>query len=104
VLFRQGHGAQAKSIAAKVLERSPDNTDALLVMALVDWGEGKLADARRVLERAVQLSDRYADLYLVLGRIAERQGDRQVARASYEHVLALEPENQEVARRLARGH
>ena len=99
VLFRRGRGAQAKKIAAEVLARSPDNTDALLVMALVNWGEGNLVDARRVLEHAVKLSDRYTDLYLVLGRIAEKQGDGEVAAASYERVLALDPENHEVPHR-----
>jgi Tfp pilus assembly protein PilF len=69
----------------------------------VNWGEGNLAEARRVLERAVKLSNRYADLYLVLGRIAEKQGDTEMAAASYERVLALDPENHEVPHRWLAG-
>jgi len=98
VLFRRGRAEDAAKIAGDVLARMPDNTDALLVLALVDWSEGKLADARRILGRAIKLADRYADLYLVLGHIAERQGDLDVAAASYAHVLQLDPDNLEVPR------
>jgi tetratricopeptide (TPR) repeat protein len=98
VLFRRGRVAQAKKLAEEVLTRSPNNTDGLLVMALVNWSQGKLGEARRILECAVKLSDRYTDLYVVLGRIAERQGDTKLARASYQHVLELDPDNADVPR------
>jgi len=99
VMFRHGRVLQARQLATEVLARSPDNTDALLVMALVNWSQGNLGEARRILERAVKLSDRYTDLFLVLGKIAERQGDARLARASYEHVLGLDPDNSEVPHR-----
>ena len=81
-----------------MLARSPNNTDGLLVMALINWSQGNLAEARRILEGAVKLSNRYTDLYVVLGRIAERQGDTKLARASYEHVLELDPDNADIPR------
>jgi tetratricopeptide (TPR) repeat protein len=100
VLLRQGQPEEAKAVAAKVLVRSPEDTDALLVMGLACQRMGNRKQAREYLERGVRLADTYTDFHLALARIAEQDSDVHQAIAQYERVAELDKTNIVAAQRL----
>ena len=107
VRLHQGRYDQARAAAGEVLEHSPNNVDAMLVLGLANWREGHRLEAKQFLERGVKLSQGYSDFYVALGGIAEQENNVQQAIQAYNRVLALEPGNQEIARRrdaLTRAH
>ena len=99
VQAHQGRVAESKKCILEVLSKSPDDVDALLVRAILYWREGDLAQAKAFLLKGLKLSERYADYYLVLGRIEESQGHISQAVMRYDRVLELDPDNRDAARR-----
>jgi Tfp pilus assembly protein PilF len=54
-------------------------------------GEGKLADAARALEKAVELHPRYADVHSSLGTYYAKLGKLNESRASFKRALEINP-------------
>lgn len=95
-----GNVADGKAIVAKVLVDHPNDSDALLVMALACWREGNLPAARGYLEQAIRRSGNDPELHTVLGRVSEQGGDIKTAVREYETALRLS-NDPETAQRLA---
>lgn len=98
--LNQGRSAQAASEAMRVLQKVPDNTDALLLAGLALTRLDRLDEAQRLLERGALLSPRYADLQVALAAIFERRRDFPAAILHYEKALQLDPENRDASFRL----
>lgn len=98
--LNQGRSAQAASEAMRVLQKVPDNTDALLLAGLALTRLDRLDEAQRLLERGAVLSPRYADMEVALGAVAERRRDFPSAIRHYEKALQLNPENRDASFRL----
>lgn len=87
VKLRTGKVADARRIAAKVIDEKPGYVDALLVLALIDWQEGNTTEAKSYLERGIAISGSNTELHEVLGRIAEQTGDAKTALHEYSVAL-----------------
>ena len=77
IQVRRGELADAKKGVDSVLARKPNNVDALLVAGLVAWRSGDYPQARRYLERGMQLSPGYDDFRQVLGRVNRAEYERR---------------------------
>jgi Flp pilus assembly protein TadD len=80
-------GAAAKS----AIDLGGDTPYTLSLYAQVLERQGKLADAERIIDRAVQREPRNAAYRHRSGRIALMRGDRQRARAQFEQTLEIDP-------------
>ncbi|HZR81664.1 MAG TPA: tetratricopeptide repeat protein [Candidatus Binatia bacterium] len=94
--------ALAREDLAEIQKRWPDNTDGLLLGALVLRADGRLEEAKRLLERGVEKSPEYPDFYVVLGSIAELENRPDEALAYYDKALELRPGSEDAAARRAR--
>jgi tetratricopeptide (TPR) repeat protein len=101
VKLRLGKIADARRIAAKVIDEKPDYVDDLLVLALIDWQEGNTTEAKSCLARGIEISGSNMELHEVLGRIAEQTGDTKTALHEYSVALDLGDTTTEIAQRRA---
>jgi TolB-like protein/Tfp pilus assembly protein PilF len=80
----RGLGEAASEQFQLAAEVEPDSIDVLTAQAGIHRSEGRLADAVRLLERAVRIEPGDANLQDSLGRTAERIGELRRAREAYE--------------------
>jgi aspartate beta-hydroxylase len=90
-LLREGRIAEAERACAAVLEHSPDDVEALNVVALAAVRDGAPAKAVALLERATRNDPASAASFHHLGRAHESLGDLSSALASFAQALRLEP-------------
>jgi tetratricopeptide (TPR) repeat protein len=100
--LRKGLTARARTTAVGVLEQDGSNVDALLIAGLACQREGNRADARKYLERGVQLKETYADFHLALGILAEEDQQMDVAMQRYARALELDATNRDASIRKER--
>jgi tetratricopeptide (TPR) repeat protein len=53
----------------------------------------QVKDARAHVEAALEIEPKYAEAHVVLGRLAERQGDLEQAAVEYQRAAEIDPEN-----------
>lgn len=99
IALKQNRLRDASDGAGAVLRENPGNPDALLIAGIVAWHEHRLEDAERFFLRGIALDDQRTDFHAFLGRIAEAQGRPEQALQQYDEVLALDPNNAEIAQR-----
>ena len=75
------------------IEVDPDDFEAWNNGAVVWQKLGKLADARKFVNRAIVLNPEYAQAFFNLGNLAGMQGETEVAVAAYEKSIALNPDH-----------
>ena len=93
IWLRQGRVAEATQVALKVLRKSPQNVDALLVAGLGFQREDNLPRARQYLEEGVKLSDGYLDFHFALARLAEDENNFPEAIREYNRILQDHPDD-----------
>lgn len=91
IWLRQGKVDQAKQIAVKVVRKSPQNVDALLLAGLACLREKNLTAARLYLEQGVKLSDGYLDFHFALATLAEDEKNFPEAIREYDRILKDRP-------------
>lgn len=96
VLLHQDRLDQAKQLALESLQKSPQNTDVLLVVGLVYLKEGDLNKAREYLQQGASLSDGYLDFHLALARLDEEEKNFPEAIREYDRVLKDRPNDDEI--------
>jgi tetratricopeptide (TPR) repeat protein len=97
VWLRQGKAAQAEKASKLILQRSPDNLDALLVAGLAYSSEGQFPKAKEYLVKGVKLSDTESDFHEALAGIAEQENDFPEALRQYDAILKQHPDDRRIA-------
>jgi tetratricopeptide (TPR) repeat protein len=100
VRFHLGFTPEALALAERTLRVSPNNPDALLLLGMCRLSMGETALARTALEKGAAVADKYADIHFLLGRVDEAEHQAGAARAQYQRVLQLDPENRQARARL----
>ncbi|MGH8426539.1 MAG: sulfotransferase [Gammaproteobacteria bacterium] len=99
--------AQAEQRYKALLEREPQNPQALHYFGLLLHQRGRLEEARQHLEAAERLAPARPDFLLNHARVLGEQGCMATAKIRLDHLLALEPDSplaiRELANNLAAG-
>lgn len=91
-LLRSGRLAEAGKAGQAVLERSPDDVEALNVVALAALRGGTPGQAVDLLQRATHLQPENPISFHYLGRAHEAAGDLQAAVSAVSQALRLKPD------------
>jgi tetratricopeptide (TPR) repeat protein len=95
---------QAAALAEQLLERTPEDVDALVAVARGRAASGDAAGALTVLEHAQTRAPGRADLHKLQGDVALKVGDKGGALAAYRAALDLDPGYAQVWLDLGRLH
>jgi len=90
-LLRQGRIAEAERASHAILERSPDDVEALNILALAAIREGDPARAVALLERATRINPGNPVSFHHLGRALAMAGDHAAAASAMQNALRLSP-------------
>lgn len=88
------HGEAAIAFE-QILQRNPDDRDALLGAARAHLGAGRPWKANEHLIRALDDTEQDADIFALIGETNERVDNRQKARDSYEAALKRNPDHRQ---------
>ena len=88
-LLERHSPAQALAVAAALLERAPENRDALYIVAVSQRQLGRTQAALATLERLEALSPDFARLYQERGHCLRASGEAAAALAAYGRAVAL---------------
>lgn len=91
-LLRQGRREEAERAYAEVLQRQPDDVEALNIVAIGALRNGQQRRALELLERARQVNPADPITHHHLARAHEAAGDGAAALAQYEQALRLRPQ------------
>jgi aspartate beta-hydroxylase len=91
-LLREGSVAEAERTCETVLERLPDDVEALSIVALAAVRDGKPVRAVAMLERATSLDPANAVSFHHLGRAQETAGNLSAAQKSIAEAVRLKPD------------
>jgi len=84
---------EAETLFRKVLEKHPDNPNALADLALAEYNQGKDAEAEKNFLAALQYDgERYTCPYEGLGLLYLRQGKTEKAKDLFEKAIKINPE------------
>jgi tetratricopeptide (TPR) repeat protein len=97
---QQGDGDRAASAFGEALAMNPRDPVLNLGAGVAAQMQGRSHDASTHLQKALQLDPRLTQASTLLGEIAYRDGDLDLAIKSYESALAQQPANAEMRRRL----
>ncbi len=89
ILSDKGEQRWAREDVDKVLAAKPDDAGALYARALISYRENELAKAADDAETRHKAEEGLHGRHTLLGRIREQQGDKAVARASFERALDI---------------
>jgi tetratricopeptide (TPR) repeat protein len=95
VLSWSGRLAEAESEYLEILKVSRNDPDNWMGLASVHLREGKLEEALRSLDRAVELDPQRADLRSARGRTLRAMGEQTEARMEFQKALNLDPSSTE---------
>lgn len=95
ILSWSGHLAEAEREYLEILKVSRNDPDNWMGLASVYLREGRLEDASRVLDRAVELDPKRADLHAARARALRAMGERNEARMEFQKALDLDPTSME---------
>ncbi len=90
-LLQVGQLTRARPLFEQVLEREPDNADALQFFGLLCFQSGDAERARELIERAISNKPRVAPYHDNLGKVLEHQGELDKALSVYLKANELEP-------------
>jgi aspartate beta-hydroxylase len=101
MLLSKGRVAEAERMCERVLEKSPDDVEALNVCSLASMRDSKVHRAVAMLQRAASVAPDDAITQHNLGRAYEAIGDADAAIAALERSLRLQPDYHVARMRLA---
>lgn len=88
LLIESSHAVPARQQLNKVLKLEADNSDALLMLGLLDLNEDKTADAEKRFRLLAAGTERAVDAHYYLGRIHEQRGEHDKALDEYAQVTS----------------
>lgn len=92
---------QAKVVLGKGTERYPDNVGLIIEELNILLAEGKEGESIDKLKKAIDLDPKNVSLYLVLGTAYDKIGDPEMAKATYEKAIEVNPKSYEAYNNLA---
>ncbi len=95
------HLAKAEALLHALIERRPHLASAYSLVGLTHFARGRLPDARRSFERAIEVSPSHAPSYAQLGRVLLRLGRPDEALAYIHYAIRLSPRDPHLAYWLA---
>lgn len=95
VLLWSGRLADAEREYLEILAVSPNDPDYWMGLASVYSREGRVEEAKKLLDHAVSLDPKRADVHLARGRALQSTDNLGGAKAEFQKTLDLDPENQE---------
>ena len=90
-LHRQGKYSDAARRFESAVALSPPNQDAWLALSKSELETGALAKAKRAAMRVLQLNAKSAPAHLIVGTVAQEQGQKERAIEHYDKYLKLAP-------------
>jgi hypothetical protein len=99
--LEQGDAARAAQLFADALTQRPNEPVLLFGAAVSAQAQGRSADAKPRLQRALDVNPRFTPAALLLGEIVYREGDLDRAIKMYETALAHAPGNPDLTSRLS---
>ena len=91
--YRAGKFAEAESYLDRAIHIDGRDPDQFIYLARAQMQQGKLTEAARNAERALQRSPMSPGFHLILGKIFEDSGQREQAIAEYKMEVLHHPEN-----------
>jgi tetratricopeptide (TPR) repeat protein len=88
----KGRYTKAVTLANRILERVPENADAMFVMALAESGQSRPLDAIRFIEEAIRRSPSSVDYRILLGDLRLKLEHYDEAMEAYLEAAKLDPE------------
>lgn len=101
IYLQQGRLDDAEKVYQTILQRQPDNADALHFFGVLQAQRHNLVEAAGLIDRALALDPGNAIAHANRGNVFRMQGRNEDALASYGRALALDPGNMEA--RINRG-
>lgn len=99
-LLNAGNFAEAQPLLELLLSHTPDDSDLLYNLGMVESDLGELDNAIGHLGRAVESRPSFANAWVALGVAQTRQNLNAAAVESFQHAAALEPDNPHALRNL----
>ena len=99
-MLDRGDGARAARLFADALALQPDDPVLLFGASVAAYLQGRPADAKPRLRRALEVNPRFTPAALLLGEIAYGEGDVTLAIKTYEKALTYAPQNPDLTVRL----
>jgi tetratricopeptide (TPR) repeat protein len=95
VLTWSGHLTEAEKEYLEILKVSRMDPDNWLGLASIYLREGRIQEAQRAIDNAVELDPKRADLHLARARTLRAAGERNEARMEFQKALNLDPTSAE---------
>ncbi len=86
-----GDSSLAEQSFFEITEKDPELTEAWLGLGLAQFAQGKAADARTSLEKAVELSPNAVSIRTPLGAVYDQLGEHALAQEQFTIALAAKP-------------
>ena len=99
-----GDAAEAEQGYLGVLTLEPRHSDALHLLGVLRYQQGRLDEARELIERAIAAAPDAGSYWSNLGNVLRRGGQLDEAVAAYRQALELEPGHADAANNLARAY
>ncbi len=91
--FKEGRLEETEEICRKVMQKNPNNVDAIRLMGILAARLKRTGDAERYFRKAVELAPGFTDAIIDLGKILQEDGLLEGAINSYKQAIEMEPEN-----------
>jgi tetratricopeptide (TPR) repeat protein len=95
--FRQGDYDGALAELKTVLDKNPQDANALYLTGMAYLRKSMIPEAQAAFLKVTELSPKFAAAHYQLGVCYQRQGESAKALAAYEQAMALDPSNSDVA-------
>jgi protein O-GlcNAc transferase len=99
-LHLAGRFAEAQGLYRQILAQNPGDADALHMMGVAEFQQGRLKAAGEFIFRAIQADGRRADFHGNLGLVLSAAGNAEAAIAEYRVALHIQPQYPEARNNL----
>jgi predicted O-linked N-acetylglucosamine transferase (SPINDLY family) len=103
-LHRAGRDGEADAICRQILQTEPANVDAMQLLGILEFCQGRGDAGLELLQRAVALQPNRADFHHNIGFALGNMGRHREALAFYRKALALKPDLADALHHLADTH
>ncbi len=91
--FKEGRLDEAEKICRKVLEKNPNNVDAMRLVGILSAGLKKFGAAERFFRKAIEIAPDFTGAIVDLGHLLQEDGRFEDAISCFRQAIEMEPEN-----------